>query len=76
MCHGDETASRGVPGHRCLYLEGLGDPGLRGLVDLCLPDSPAATLAQLSETEAQVLLVGIIFNLQTDGHSQSERFSL
>lgn len=47
-----------------VYLEGLGDPGFGGLVDLSLPYTPAATLPQLTQTETQILLVRIIFNLQ------------
>lgn len=47
-----------------MYLEGFGDSGLGGLVDLSLPDTPAAALPKLTQTEAQILLVGIVFNLQ------------
>lgn len=50
--------------HDSVYLEGFGDSGLGGLVDLSLPDAPAAALPQLTETEAQILLVRIVFNLQ------------
>lgn len=48
----------------CIYLQGFGDPGFGGLVDLSLPDSAAAALPQLTQTEAQILLIRIIFNLQ------------
>lgn len=47
-----------------LYLQGFRDPGLGGVVDLSLPDAPAAALPQLTQAEAQILLVGVIFNLQ------------
>lgn len=46
------------------YLEGFGDSGLGGLVDLSLSDAPAAALPQLTKTEAQILLICIVFNLQ------------
>lgn len=47
-----------------VYLEGFRDSGLGGLVDLSLPDAPAATLPQLTQTEAQILLISIVFNLE------------
>lgn len=46
------------------YLEGFGDPCFGGLIDLSLPDSATAALPQLTQTEAQILLIRIIFNLQ------------
>lgn len=46
-----------------MYLQRLGDPGLGGVVDLSLPDAPAAALPQLTQTEAQILLVGVVFDL-------------
>lgn len=48
-----------------VYLEGFGDSGFGGLVDLSLPDTAAAALPQLAKTKAQVLLVRIVFNLQS-----------
>lgn len=45
------------------YLQCLGDPGFGGLVHLRLPHAPAARLAQVAQTEAQVLLVGVLFDL-------------
>lgn len=47
-----------------VYLEGFGDSGFGGLVDLSLSNAPTAALPQLTETEAQILLICIIFNLQ------------
>ncbi|KAG7237653.1 hypothetical protein INR49_032099 [Caranx melampygus] len=47
-----------------VHLEGFGDSGLGGFVDLSLPDTSTAALPQLTQTEAQVLLIGIVFNLQ------------
>lgn len=49
---------------RRVYLEGFGDSGLGGLVDLSLPDAAAAALTQLTKTEAQILLIGVVFDLQ------------
>lgn len=50
--------------HEGVYLEGFGDSGLGGLIDLSLSNTPTATLPELTETEAQILLICIIFNLQ------------
>ena len=50
--------------NKCFYLEGFGDSGLGGIVNLSLPDAPAAALPQLTQTEAQILLICIIFNLE------------
>lgn len=55
----------GVKTHNTsIYLERFGDSGLGGLVDLSLPDTPAAALPQLTQTKAEILLICIIFNLQ------------
>lgn len=50
--------------HKFVYLEGFRDSGLGGLIDLSLPDAPTSTLPQLTQTEAQILLISIIFNLE------------
>lgn len=55
---------RKMMGSVSVYLHWLGDPRLGGLVDLSLPDSAAAALPQLTQTEAQILLIGVIFDLQ------------
>ena len=46
------------------HLEGLGDAGFGGFVDLRLPDAAAAGLAQMAEAEAQILLVGVFLDLR------------
>lgn len=46
-----------------IYLQRFRNPGLGGIIDLGLPDTPTAALPQLAQTEAQILLVGIIFDL-------------
>lgn len=50
--------------HGGIYLEGFRDSGLGGLIDLSLPDAPAAAFPQLTEAEAKILLIGIVLNLQ------------
>lgn len=50
--------------HEQVYLKGFGDSGFGSLVDLSLSNTPAAALPQLTQTEAQILLIRIVFNLQ------------
>lgn len=46
------------------HLQGFGDSCFGGFVDLSLPHSAAAALTELTQTETQILLIGVIFNLQ------------